>query len=176
MAFSEKFDDPCFNRYRRHYRINIMIWTGGLMAAALIGFYIYAQDQSGDDQTEAYISGSVIATMFFLIGLYAIFDKRKKRDWIGEVVEKRIDKVKGDDVYRIFIEHSNGKIHERNATNDSTRYDYYKIGDLIKYHGKLNSIEKFDKSEDEIIFCNACSYLNDIEEDRCVMCKCVLLK
>ena len=52
----------------------------------------------------------------------------------------------------------------KSAEDDDTVFNYYQIGDKVRHHGGLNSIEKYDKSGDEIIFCNACTYLNDIKD------------
>ena len=40
----------------------------------------------------------------------------------------------------------------------------------------IEAYEKNKKSNDSIIFCNACSSLNDIEAEYCFRCKCPLLK
>jgi hypothetical protein len=66
--------------------------------------------------------------------------------------------------------------HELRAENDSTVYEYYKLGEKVRYHGKLKTFEKFDKSNDDIIFCNACSFLHEISEETCRNCGCPLLK
>ena len=52
----------------------------------------------------------------------------------------------------------------------------YQIGDRVRYHGGINSYEKYDKTGDKIIPCNACGTLCDIHEDYCYRCKCPLLK
>ena len=54
------------------------------------------------------------------------------------------------------------KQHEITAEDDDTRYNYYQIGDRVRYHGSLRTYEKYDKSKDSIIFCNACASLNEI--------------
>lgn len=47
---------------------------------------------------------------------------------------------------------------------------------LGRKRSKINSYEKHDKSKDSIIFCAACSSLNNIEDNNCFRCKCPLLK
>ncbi|MDW7669506.1 MAG: hypothetical protein SCJ93_11835 [Bacillota bacterium] len=47
------------------------------------------------------------------------------------------------------------------------KYNYYQTGDKVRHHAELNTLEKYDKSKDKIIFCNACAYLNDIEDEYC---------
>lgn len=60
-----------------------------------------------------------------------------------------------------------GELYSISAEDDITRYQYYQIGDKVRYHKGLNTFEKYDKSKDGIIFCNACASLNDIRNDYC---------
>ena len=62
------------------------------------------------------------------------------------------------------------------SKDDATQYNYYKIGDKVRHHGGINTFEKYDKTGDTIIFCNACATLCDIDDDVCFRCKCPLLK
>ena len=82
----------------------------------------------------------------------------------------------GSGVKECFFKKDDGKIYTRSAENDDTVFNYFKIGDKVRHHGGLNSIEKFDKTGDKIIFCSSCAYLNDVRDDLCVKCKCLLLK
>jgi hypothetical protein len=82
----------------------------------------------------------------------------------------------GSGVKECFFKKDDGKIYTRSAENDDTVFNYFKIGDKVRHHGGLNSIEKFDKTGDKIIFCSSCAYLNDVRDDLCVKCKCPLLK
>jgi len=65
---------------------------------------------------------------------------------------------------------------ELTAEDDDTVYNYYQTGDRVRHHGGLNSFEKYDKSQDDIVFCNACASLNDINDEYCFRCNCPLLK
>jgi hypothetical protein len=76
----------------------------------------------------------------------------------------------------VVIKKDDGKTYTQSSEDDDTVFNYYQIGDKMRHHGGLNTFEKYDKSNDEIIFCNACAYLNDIKDDYCVKCKCPLLK
>ena len=62
------------------------------------------------------------------------------------------------------------------AEDDRTVFDYFQVGDRVRHHAGLNSYEKYDKSHDSIIFCNACATLCQISDDVCWRCKCPLLK
>ena len=68
------------------------------------------------------------------------------------------------------------KKHRLTAEDDRTVFDYFQVGDHVRHHAGLNSYEKYDKSQDSIIFCNACATLCQISDDVCFRCKCPLLK
>jgi len=56
-------------------------------------------------------------------------------------------------------------------------YDYLNIGDRVRYHPQLAfKYEKYDKSHDREIPCMFCKTMNDIQNDRCEVCHCLLLK
>ncbi|HNW03847.1 MAG TPA: hypothetical protein PKI76_00485 [Oscillospiraceae bacterium] len=46
----------------------------------------------------------------------------------------------------------------------------------MRHHAGLSTLEKYDKTGDRFIPCNACGTLCDIQEDYCFRCKCPLLK
>jgi len=60
--------------------------------------------------------------------------------------------------------------------DNASFYNYYRIGERVRHHAGLNSYEKFDKSSETHLFCNACGTLCDINDDYCFRCKCPLLK
>ena len=60
--------------------------------------------------------------------------------------------------------------------DNDTLYNYFNIGDRVRHHAGLNSYEKYDKTGDAFIPCNACGTLCDISEYTCFRCKCPLLK
>jgi hypothetical protein len=54
-------------------------------------------------------------------------------------------------------------------------YDYLDIGDRVRYHPALETYEKYDKSKDEVIYCNVCRRGTRFN-DRCERCKNLLFK
>lgn len=176
MAYSLKIHDPAFDRFIKNTRDYRYQFAFGLAIVAIIGFYLYGEFSDEMDNPEALYIGLGIGGMFFLIGLFSAFSGKKEPTWDGEVVEKEILEVKGKSVFVIYIEDAYKKRHEIRSENDATLYDYYRIGEKVRYHGKLKTYEKFDKSGDDIIFCNACSFMHDIEEHICRNCGCPLLK
>ena len=55
-------------------------------------------------------------------------------------------------------------------------YDYLAVGDRVRFHPMFGTYEKYDKSKDRIIYCNICSMMNPIQNDRCQRCHNLLFK
>ena len=189
QGFSPRINDPAFAKYLKNTNRWSAIFSFILAIAAVIGFFIYGENSSEMDNPEALFIGLGIGGMFILIALFQILGRKKSKTWDGVVVDKRIEKKQrkrysGDDdyywvdytVFNVFIREDSGKIHTIRVEDDDTVYNYYKVGDRVRHHAGLNSYEKYDKSTDTIIFCNACASLNDISSDICFRCKCPLLK
>ncbi len=187
-GFSTRINDPAFARYVRHAHSWSTLFSVMLAAVAIAGFYIYGETSSAMGNPEALYVGFVIAGMFLLIGFYAVADRNRTKTWDGTVIDKRIqrkvkkktgwDEIKYDTytVYSVVIRDDRGKEHVVTYRDDDTMYNYYRIGDRVRHHGKLRSIEKYDKSGDLFIPCGACGTLCPIDEDFCHRCKCPLLK
>lgn len=175
MSYSPKISDPAFDRYLRNSRKWKFQFSLILAAVAIAGFYLYGALSDEMDNPESLRIGLVIGSMFLVIGLFSA-SSRKNASWDGSVVDKKIRKTEKYLVYTVYFKSQSGKVHESRAENDDTVFNYYKIGDRVRFHGKLNSYEKFDKAGDDIVFCNACAYLHDMDEEVCRNCGCPLLK
>jgi len=55
-------------------------------------------------------------------------------------------------------------------------HDYYKIGEVVRYHTKINFMEKYDKSRDSYSVCALCLDKEAVHGDRCPKCGAPLLK
>jgi len=185
MAYSNKIYDQAFDKYLHNTKNYKFQFSLILAVFAIVGFWLYGTISDEMDNPEALQIGLIIALMFVVIGFLAGRSKQE-RDWDGIVIDKK-EKITHQDigyhgtkaermVYTVFIKSETGKIHEIRTENDDTVYNYYKIGDKVRRHVRLKSYEKFDKSGDTIIFCNACAFLHDMEEDICRNCGCPLLK
>jgi len=189
IGFSSRINDSAFSKYVN----NTNRWSGIfaiiLAFAAVIGFFIYGETSSEMENPQALFIGLGIGGMFFLIALFTIIGRSKSKTWDGTVIDKKIQskhrrKSTTDDdyywidynVYSVFIQSNSGDTKKISVEDDDTVYNYYQIGDRVRYHKGLNSYEKYDKSKDTIIFCNACASLNDMRDDYCFRCKCPLLK
>ncbi|MBV1758041.1 MAG: hypothetical protein KMY55_09390 [Dethiosulfatibacter sp.] len=180
FGYSERINDPAFKKYIRNNKQWAGIFSMILAVIVIVSFAIYGHLSDEMDNPEALYIGLVIGGMFIAIGLYKIIGIKRSITWDGKVTNKLIRHKRKDRLYIEYIvvitEHNSGKIYELTSVDDDTVYNYYQIGDLVRHHGGLNSYEKYDKTNDTIIFCNACATLHDIQDDVCFRCHCPLLK
>lgn len=190
IGFSSKINDPAFAQYLKNSNRWALIFSSVLALIAIIGFFIYGETSSEMDNPQALFIGLGIGGMFFIIALFQNINRARGTTWDGTVVDKKIEHGQrknhtGNNEYYLedyteYVVHirsdAGGKIYKLQDEEDDTRYNYYQIGDRVRHHKGLNSYEKYDKSKDTIIFCNACGSLNDINDDYCFRCNCPLLK
>ncbi len=186
MAYSNKIHDQSFDKYLRNTKNWKFQFSLIIAAMAIAGFFLYGVLSDEMNNPEALQIGMGIGLMFIIIGFLSGKSNSNKPTWDGVVLDKKITKTTKDIdygygkaeryIFTVFIKSENGEVHETSRENDETVFNYYKIGDKVRHHGKLNSYEKFDKSGDSIIFCNACAFLHNIHEDVCRNCGCPLLK
>lgn len=183
-GYSDKIDHPAFARYINNANRWSFLFAAILASAAVAGFYIYGETSREMANPEALYIGLGIGGMFLAIAAWQIIGRQRSKTWDGIVVDKKIGRKKRrrsdeDDwrtSYTVVIRSDGGETHTISCEDDDTLYNYYRIGDRVRHHKGLNSFEKYDKSEDTVIFCNACASLNDIRSDCCFRCKCPLLK
>ena len=66
--------------------------------------------------------------------------------------------------YIVLIRTDRGKKKRIVERQDGrSMYDYLDVGDRVRYHPALESYEKYDKSKDEVIYCNVCHLRNSIK-------------
>ncbi len=188
IGYSTLINDPAFARYMRNTKVWSLSFASILAVIAIVAFYIYGENSPEMDNPEALYIGLAIGGMFMLIALSQIVGRIRSKTWDGVVVDKKVEhkrrkRQSGDDAYwvnyqqyTVFIKKDNGRMHQLSSEDDDTVYNYYKIGDKVRHHKGLNSLEKYDKSADSIIFCSACASLNNIEDGKCFRCSCPLLK
>lgn len=189
VGYSTRINDPAFARYVKNTNRWTAIFSVILAIAAIVGFYAAGGIGVDDMETsQALLIGMGIGGMFLLIALFSIIGRKRSQTWDGVVADKKVKKKQRrqgseDDYYYVdYLEYSvtvqekDGKKHKMTAEDDDTVYNYYQIGDRVRHHAGLNSYEKYDKSEDSMIFCNACATLCNINDEYCYRCKCPLLK
>lgn len=191
IGFSSKINDPSFTKYINKSNRWAVVFSAILAVAAIVGFFIYGQTSSEMENPQALFIGMGIGGMFVIIALFQVIARKRSRTWDGVVIDKTIKKKSrqqscGSDTndyyiqyfteYSVIVQDKTGKKHRMVTEDDNTVYNYYKIGDCVRHHAGLNSYEKYDKSKDSIIFCNACATLCSINDDVCFRCNCPLLK
>ena len=189
-GFSTRISDPAFAKYVKNTNRWSAIFSIILAVAAVIGFYIAGETGAeGMSNPESIYIGFGIGGMFLTIALFQILGRKRSTTWDGTVEDKKIkkktkrhdygnDNVQYEDYleYSVIIRSDQGKRHTIKSNNSDTLYNYYQIGDRVRHHAGLGSYEKYDKTGDRFIPCNACATLCDINEDVCFRCKCPLLK
>ncbi len=181
VGFSPKINDPAFARYVRNTRRWRVAFSWGLAVTAVAGFTLAgATGADGLHNPQAFYCGLTIGFMFLFIGFLSSYG-RKEPTWDGVVVDKsfNLKNKKSGGIctkYVVTVKDLVGNTHQMVYEDSDAKFNYYKVGDQVRYHGSLKTYEKHDKSSDTIIFCNACSTLCDIGDDYCFRCRCPLLK
>lgn len=188
VGFSDRINDPAFASYIKQGTAWIFIFTSIISVIAIVGFYIYGETSVEMDNPQALFIGLGIAGMFLTIAIISNISRLAGKTYDMVVIDKKIEKKtrrqkSGEDYYTeryteytVIYKTDKGKIISKSVDDDDTVYNYFKIGDRVRHHKGLNTLEKYDKTGDEIIFCNACSTMNDIDDDKCCRCSCPLLK
>lgn len=184
-GFSPRINDPAFAKYIKSSNRYSAIISLVLAVAAVIGFYIAGEmGAEGMSNPLSLIIGAGIGAMFVAIALFQIRGRKRSGTWDGTVEDKKVKKKTHHDEYSIneYLEYSvivrgdHGKRHVIKTRNSDILYNYFNIGDRVRHHAGLKSLEKYDKTSDKFIPCNACATLCDIGDDVCFRCKCPLLK
>ncbi len=135
---------------------------------------------------ESLIIGALLAIIMLAVNLLAL-RKTRQPMWEGVVVNKyskEKSEHRGEDdnrqtytEYTVVIRTDAGRkktIVERKSGRNM--YDYLSVGDRVRFHPRFGTYEKYDKSKDRIIYCNVCSMMNPIQNDRCKRCNNLLFK
>ena len=187
IGFSDKCNSPeilAAAQKNKKFSIGCM-WI--LVFVPLIGFPVAGLLMDDFPFGESLVIGVGIAIVMLIVNLLAL-RRTKQPMWEGVVVnqyskEKSEHRGGEDDNYRTYTEYTTiintdaGK-KKTIVEKDSGRhmYDYLSVGDRVRFHPKFGTYEKYDKSKDRIIYCNVCSMMNPIQNDRCKRCNNLLFK
>ena len=187
VGFSDRYNCPeILAAAQKNKKSSIgCMWI--LVFVPLIGFPIAGLLMADFPFGESLIIGIGIALVMLVVNLLAL-RKTRQPMWEGVVVnkyskEKSEHRGGEDDNYRTYTEYTTiintdaGK-KKTIVEKDSGRhmYDYLSVGDRVRFHPKFGTYEKYDKSKDRIIYCNVCSMMNPIQNDRCKRCNNLLFK
>ena len=183
VGFSDRYNSPellAVAQEKRKSSIGCM-WI--MFILPLIGFPIAGLLMDDFPLGEAIIIGVGTALILLFVNLLAL-GSSKKPIWEGVVVNKysneryqQRDSNEPYTEYTVVIKTDAGKkktIVERRGGGQM--YDYLSVGDRVRYHPRFGTYEKYDKSKDRIIYCNVCTRVNPIQNDRCSWCKNLLFK
>ncbi|MCK9287834.1 MAG: hypothetical protein M0P29_09760 [Sphaerochaetaceae bacterium] len=187
VGFSDRYNCPeilAAAQKNKKFSIGCM-WI--LVFVPLIGFPVAGLLMDDFPFGESIIIGMGIALVMLVFNLLAL-RRTKQPMWEGVVVnkyskEKSEHRGGEDDNYRTYTEYTTiintdtGKkktIVEKDSGRDM--YDYLSVGDRVRFHPRFGTYEKYDKSKDRIIYCNVCSMMNPIQNDRCKRCNNLLFK
>ena len=187
VGFSDRYNCPeilAAAQKNKKFSIGCM-WI--LFFVPLIGFPVAGLLMDDFPFGESLVIGVGIALVMLVVNLLAL-RKTRQPMWEGVVVnkyskEKSEHRGGEDDNYRTYTEYTTiintdaGK-KKTIVEKDSGRhmYDYLSVGDRVRFHPKFGTYEKYDKSKDRIIYCNVCSMMNPVQNDRCKRCNNLLFK
>lgn len=187
IGFSDRCNSPEILAAAQKNKKTSVGCMGVMVFVPLIGFPMAGLLMDDFPVGESLVIGVGIALVMLMVNLFAL--RRTKRPiWEGTVVNKyskeRSEHRGGeDDNNRTYTEYTtvittNGGKKRTIIEKDSGRhmYDYLSIGDRVRFHPMFGTYEKYDKSKDRIIYCNLCSMMNPIRNDRCKRCNNLLFK
>ncbi len=187
IGFSDRFNSPEILEAAKKSKKSCLgcMWIS--VFVPLIGFPIAGLLMDDFPFMESLIIGGGLSFIILIVGLIFLRGTKKSM-WDGRVVNKSEKEClerrgKDDNYYRTYMEYKTfirtdaGK-KKTIVEKDSGRhmYDYLAVGDKVRYHPSFGTYEKYDKSKDRIIYCNVCSMMNPIQNDRCKRCNNLLFK
>ena len=183
VGFSDRYNSPeILAAAQKNKKSSIgCMWI--LVFVPLIGFPIAGLLMEDFPFGESLIIGIGIALVMLVVNLLAL-RRTKQPMWEGVVVnkyskvrQKHRDNPETYTEFNTVISTDAGK--KKTIVEDGGRqnmYDYLSVGDRVRYHPRFGTYEKYDKSKDRIIYCNVCTMMNPIQNDRCKRCNNLLFK
>lgn len=183
IGFSELCNHPEILEAARTNRKSSILFMWILVIVPLIGFPIAGLLMDDFPFGESLVIGTGIALVLLIINLLALRGAKKPM-WEGVVTNKfkkekyedRDDSSRTNTEYTVAITTDAGKKKTIVERRSRAMYDYLSVGDRVRYHPQFGTYEKYDKSKDRIIYCNVCSMMNRIQNDRCKRCNNLLFK
>ena len=179
IGYSDRTDDPSFKKFKSTNKKAGFVFL--LIISLIIGAVVYFQG------AEPIVAVGVVLIVWFFDFIWFIVSIIPKKDWEGEVINQRTyektvrnggddNNVRYETVYETTFRTDSGKKKKLKETTWHQRYEYFNMGDRVRFIGALKTYEKYDKSHDDVIICAGCSTLRDPRETYCGRCGCVILK
>ena len=191
VGFSGRINDP---EVIKEIKDRDRKGSGCIFIGILLPFIIYLIVSLVSEEVstmDALVFGGGISFVFLLFYLFAAFLTNAKRSWDGIVTGKELEnktrRFRDGEIEHyvqstVSFRTDSGKKKLIVATSNGNPefriyYDYLNVGDRVRYHPQLPfKYEKYDKSHDSEIPCMFCKTMNDIQNDRCKVCHCLLFK
>lgn len=182
IGWSDKLDDPEIKKAADKHRKAARMF--GIIFGILfpVGFAIAGLLIKAIPFDIALIVGFSLGLLMAALAFFRTLSLNRPI-WEGTVADKtavehydKKNSEKADTVYTVVFHGIGGGRKKLRIKNNSEFYDYYKIGDKVRYYPVFGTFEKRDKSQDSIIFCNVCSAQNPISSRKCSRCKSPLFK
>ena len=191
VGFSQKIHDPVFEQlhkagFRKSIR-NGLIW----LPVVVLLFQIAPFFSADFTRPIALGVGCIVGGFGLVATLVGGAMRAGAKTWDGDVIDKKItvhqddrDDGRRDTYYYhtiIFRLVGGGKKKKRKRlrTGSLGAWDmmtYLEIGDRVRYHGKLDYYEKYDKSRDAEVPCPNCLQYVDIRLESCPKCSVPVIK
>ncbi len=185
VGYSNAINDPIFASKKRSQGCAAFIFSLIVIPLPFIGFSIYGYFSDKMPMKEALIVGAGVSGIFLIFYIFLWLKKLLSSDWEGVVValteEEHVyhrnnanraytDRNEYYYLYVVKIQTTSGKIKKiENKSRNSYYYNYFKVGDKVKYHHDIDYYEKYDKTYDTHLLCPFCARVNPITDD---VCKC----
>lgn len=188
LGWFEQTNHPSFKAYKKKVKKVAGVWAIGL--SIIIPTALVVSGQIDLDKM-GILNILFVVTLFWIFALASSRYGKNKPDWEGIVENKEIrqkTRTKKDDdgrkykesytEYAVIIKRQNGQVSQLTWEDSSRIYDYYRIGDYLRYHGNkyLRCFEKYDKTLDPVLYCAACGNERDARDNFCGKCGTILLK
>jgi hypothetical protein len=191
VGFSQRIHDPVFRKLEKAgVRKNLIIWLTASAALFLL-VQIFPFVMEGFTRPVALTVGGIIGGVGLIHALISSAKRASAKPWDGEVADKKItehNKHRQDGTGITHFSHTitfnladsgRKKMKKSLHTGALDAWDmmvYLNIGDKVRYHGKLDYYEKYDKSRDTEVPCAGCRRYVNIRLDNCPNCQVPVIK
>ena len=187
VGFSQRINAPVFRELEKtSIRKNLII--GLIVSLALFLFFqVFPFFMKDFTRPIALIVGCLVGGGVLIHTLTSSAKRASAKPLDGEVANKKItehNKLRASTTYSHTITFNlvgggRKKIKKTLLTGQLDAWDmmiYLNIGDRVRYHGRLDYFEKYDKSRDTEIPCAGCRKYVDIRPDNCPNCRAPIIK
>jgi hypothetical protein len=191
IGFSQKINDPLFEeRRKKNFRKSVrngLIW----LPVVVLLFQIVPFFSLDFTRPIALGVGCIVGGFGLAATLLGGARRAGAKTWDGEVIDKKVIVRDSEDRngnaqtsydHTIVFRLSSGgkkKMKRRLRSGSLGAWDmmvYLSVGDKVRYHGKLDYYEKYDKTRDAEVPCANCRVYVDLRHDVCPNCGAPVIK